>query len=127
MRAVVHDREIIALMSATGAGGQMAERAAGRVRDRAKRGATVDTGLMRDSLVAKVHSRNHKTVVWRIGSNLHYTKYQELGTPPIFARRAPLLTFKIGNKWISTYSTKGVPEARFLTKAIEAVTTEDFR
>jgi hypothetical protein len=58
---------------------------------------------------------------------VRHALFQELGTGPIFARRAPLLVFKIGNRWVSTYSTRGVPAVRMLTKAVEATSIEDFR
>ena len=35
--------------------------------------------------------------------------------------------FKVGNRWVSTYSTRGVPAARYLTRAINDLTSADFR
>jgi hypothetical protein len=55
-----------------------------------------------------------------------YARPQEVGTGPIYARRAPLLVFKVGNQWVSTYSTRGVPAQRYLTRAITETTMEDF-
>jgi hypothetical protein len=128
VRVLVHRAAIAQMMTPTGGIGRAAARAAGGVRDRAKEGATVRTGLMRNSIVAELQpSPSPYSILWRIGSDVFYAPYQELGTPPIHARRAPLLTFKVGNQWVSTYSTRGVPAARFLTKAIETVTSADFR
>lgn len=128
MKVVVHRTEIATLMSPAGEVGRAAARAAGRVRDRAKEKATVDTGLMRNSIISEIQPVSAPyAIVYRIGSDVFYTLYQELGTGPIFAKRAPLLVFKVGGRWISTYSTRGVPAVRFLTSAIEGTTAEDFR
>lgn len=127
MRVSVHASAIAAMLSPGGEVGQAAARAAGRVRDRAKVNATYDTGLMRNSINAELHQQSATKIIWRIGSDVYYAPYQEHGTGPIFARRAPLLVFKIGNRWISTYSTKGVPAVRFLGRAIEALSIDDFR
>lgn len=127
MKVIVHRAQIAYMMSPVGEVGRAAARAAGRVRDRAKENATVDTGLMRNSIVAELQQQGLTTVTWRIGSNVEYALYQELGTGPIYARRAPFLVFKVGNRWVRTYSTKGVPAVRFLTRAIDSLTVEDFR
>jgi hypothetical protein len=127
MRVVVHQATIAQMMSPVGEVGRATRRAAGRVRDRAKERATVDTGLMRNSIVTQqVAGAGANKITMRIGSNVFYTVYQELGTRPIYARRAPLLVFKVGNRWVSTYSTRGVPAARMLTRAIEEVSMRDF-
>jgi hypothetical protein len=127
MRVVVHHENITAMMLPDGEVGRATMRDAGNVRDRAKRLATVDTGLMRNSIVAELYEQTPRHIIWRIGSSVFYAPFQEKGTGPIHARRAPLLVFKIGNRWVSTYSTRGVPAVRFLARAIEAVTVEDFR
>lgn len=127
MKVVIHQSEIVAMMSPTGEIGRGAMRAAGRVRDRGKEGATVSSGLMKNSIIAELQEQGLYSVTWRIGSNVFYAIYQELGTGPIYARRAPLLVFKVGGHWVSTYSTRGVPAVLFLTKAIERTSTEDFR
>jgi hypothetical protein len=126
MRIIVHRSEIALMMSPVGEIGRGAARAAGKVRDRAKRYATVNTGLMRNSIFATLEEQGLYSITWRIGTPVDYAIYQEEGTGPIFARRAPILTYKIGNRWISTYSTSGVPAVRFLTRAIELSSIEDF-
>jgi len=127
VRIVVHTATIAQMMSPVGEIGRATRRAAGRVRDRAKDRATVDTGLMRNSIVTEqVAGAGRNQITMRIGSNVKHTLYQELGTGPIHARRAPLLVFKVGNRWVSTYSTKGVPAVRMLTKAIEETSVRDF-
>jgi hypothetical protein len=126
MRVIVHRTQIALMMSPMGEVGRKTARAAGKVRDRGKRGATKDTGLMANSIVSELAQQGPFSVTWRVGSNVKYTLYQEVGTGPIYARRAPLLVFKVGNKWVSTYSTKGVPAVRMLTKAVEKVSVQDF-
>jgi hypothetical protein len=126
VRVVVHKARIVYMMSPVGEVGRAAMRAAGRVRDRAKEGATVETGLMRNSIVSELAAQGLTSVTWRVGSNVKHTLFQELGTGPIYARRAPLLVFKVNGRWVSTYSTKGVPAVRMLTKAVEATSVRDF-
>ena len=126
MRVVVHRGEIALMMSPAGEVGKGAERAAGKIRDRAKEGATVDTGLMRNSIFTEIVGQGATSIVWRIQANTDYAIIQEEGTGPIFARRAPLLVFQVGGRWVSTYSTRGVPAVHFLRNAIEAVSAEDF-
>jgi HK97 gp10 family phage protein len=126
MKVEVHYGQITALMSPGGEVGQAAARAAGRIRDRAKENAPVDTGLLRNSIVAELVEETGSSVTWRIGTDVFYGKYQEFGVPPIFARRAPYLVFKIGTKWISTYSTQGVPAVHFLQNALNDATIDDF-
>jgi hypothetical protein len=126
MRTVVHRARIVYMMSPMGEIGLKTARAAGRVRDRAKDRATVKTGLMRNSIVSELSAQGLTSISWRIGSSVEHTLYQELGVGPIHARRAPLLVFKIGRRWVSTYSTRGVPAVRMLTKAVEEVSIRDF-
>ena len=128
MRVVVHREGITYMMSPAGPVGRAAKRAAGRTRDRGKKNAPVKDGLLRNSIVSELQpSPSPRSIVWRIGTNVFYALWQEVGTPPIFARRAPLLVFKVGNRWVSTYSTRGVPAARYLTRAINDLTSADFR
>jgi hypothetical protein len=128
MRVVINQRGLNYMMSPVGPVGRAAARAAGRIRDRAKENATVDTGLMRNSIIAgQVATASPRKIQWRIGTAVHYAIHQELGVGPIFARRAPYLVFKVGNRWVTTYQTKGVPAAKFLTRAINDVTSADFR
>lgn len=127
MKVVFHHWELALMMGPSGSIGQATMRASGRVRDRAKENATVDTGLMRNSIISEIRPTGLYAITYRVGTHVFYGIYQELGTPPIFARRAPLLIFKVGGRWISTYSTKGVPAAKFLTRAIDDTTARDFR
>lgn len=126
MRVVVHREEIVFMMSPVGEVGRNVARAAGRLRDRAKVNAPVDMGLLRNSIVAELYQQTPTAVTWRIKSDVFYAGWQEHGTGPIFARRAPLLVFKIGNHWVSTYSTRGVPASLYLARAAAATTLADF-
>lgn len=114
------------MLGPTGDVGRAGARAAGRIRDRAKAFAPVDTGLLRNSIVAELKQQTPNSVVWTIGSSAPYAAYQEFGTGPIFARRAPMLVFKVGNQWVRTYSTRGVPATHFLQKALDLTTARDF-
>ena len=127
MKIIVHRAQVAAMMQPGGEVGRAAARAAGRTRDRAKRNVSVDKGLLRNSIFANLESQGLYNIVWRIGTPLDYGLYQEVGVGPIHARRAPILTYQIGGRWISTYSTRGVPAQRYLTKAIEQTSIEDFR
>lgn len=128
MRVVVHKDKIAFMMSPAGEIGIKAARAAGRVRDRGKANATFDTGLMRNSIISeRMPDASPTSITFRIGSDVYYAIYQELGVGPIYAKHAPFLVFKIGNKWVRTYSTRGVPAVRYLTRAIEGTTAYDFR
>lgn len=128
MRVMINRGGIAHMMSPVGSIGRAGARAAGHIRDRAKENATFDTGLMRNSIISERRpDLGPYSFTFRIGTTVEYAIYQELGTPPIFARRAPMLVFKVGNQWVSTYSTRGVPASLFLTRAIEATTIADFR
>jgi hypothetical protein len=127
VRVKVRRAAVASMFQPSGTIGRKTQRAAGRIRDRGKENSTVFSGLMRNSIVSELAEQGRTSITWRIGSNVEHTLYQELGTGPIFPRRAPLLVFKIGNRWISTYSTRGVPAVRMLTRAVEATSIEDFR
>lgn len=124
LRVVVHERQVAALMAGDISRGTA--RAAGRLRDRAKMNAPVDTGLLRNSINAELAQQTPLTITWRVGTDVSYAPYQEHGTGPIFARRAPMLVFKIGNRWVRTYSTRGVPAVHFLKRAADEVSARDF-
>jgi HK97 gp10 family phage protein len=126
MKVIINQTEIDKMMLPSGQIGMAAARAAGRVRDRAKQNAPVDQGLLRNSIISTLEKQGRSSITWRVGSPVFYALYQELGTGPIFARRAPLLVFQVGGKWVSTYSTRGVPASRYLTRAVEAVSVQDF-
>jgi hypothetical protein len=111
----------------TGEIGRAAERAAGRIRDRAKENAPVNTGALRGSITATLAVQGKDSIVYKIGSPLAYAIYQESGVGPIFARRAPMLHFKSrSGRWVKVFSTSGVPAVHYLERAIDSVTEADF-
>jgi hypothetical protein len=125
IKVVLHPEKITYMMT-IGAIARASERAAGKVRDRGKHYVSVDTGTLRNSITAERVPAGPRHIHWRIGTPVAYARPQEVGTGPIYARRAPLLVFKVGNQWVSTYSTRGVPAQRYLTRAITETTMEDF-
>lgn len=111
---------------------QSVRRAAGRTRDRAKRIITakgrVDTGRLRNSIVAE-HSRSNATQVWWVvGSNLEYAAYQEDGTRAHGPRRARVLRFKPkgSNSFVFAKRVRGVKPAKFLQGALNQLKESDF-
>lgn len=108
-------------------------RAAGKVRDRAKRNISnagrVNTGAMRNSIVAR-RMRGGKSGVWyEVGSNLPYAIFQHEGTQgPIFPRRATVLRFKPkgGSAYVFAKQVRGVTGEPFLTDALKTLTNADF-
>ena len=126
VKVVVHRSVLVNMHLPNGQIGRSVQRAAGRIRDRARRNVSVDTGLLRRSITSKRQPSGPTSVVYRIGSDVHYAPYQEHGTGPIYARRAPLLVFKIGNRWVRTFSTRGVPAQHYLKRAADSLTIADF-
>lgn len=129
IKVVFHEAVLVEMMSPAGAVGRATRRAAGAVRDRAKAYAPVDTGLLRNSINYQSVPSSPKHAVYQIGTPVVYGRYQELGTAPIFARRAPLLVFKIRgtNRTVATLSTQGVPAVHFLSRALDELDGNDFR
>jgi len=128
LKVVIHQTEIARMMSPAGDVGRGAARAAGRVRDRAKRYAPVNTGLLRNSITSTKKISVPLQAVYTIGTPIPYGLYQEEGTRPIFARRAPYLVFKTKDgRWVRTYSTKGVPAVHYLRRALSELSDADFR
>lgn len=107
-------------------------RAAGKVRDRAKgnitRSGRVDTGAMRNGMVA-LRVRGARQGVWyEVGTPLPYAIYQHEGTTgPIRPRRARVLRFK-GNSgsYVFPRQVRGVTAEPFLTDALRSLSLSDF-
>jgi bacteriophage HK97-gp10 putative tail-component len=125
---LVHGSEIARMMSPSGDVGRATARAAGRVRDRAKRYAPVRTGLLRNSIIARPVMSDPRKAQYTVGTDVDYGRYQEEGTGPIFARWAPYLVFKTRDgRWVRTYSTRGVPAVHYLHRALSELSDADFR
>ena len=127
MRARFNDTQFNLMFLPNGEIGKAVHRAAGRVRDRAKENAPVLTGALRASITSTLVKQGKTSISYTIGSPIKYAIWQEQGTGPIFARRAPMLHFRTRNgQWVRTYSTRGVPAVHYLEKAIDALSPSDF-
>lgn len=106
--------------------------AAGRTRDRAKRNITakgrVDTGRLRNSIVAEYSRSTATQIWWKVGSNLNYAIYQEEGTRAHGPRRARVLRFKPkgSNSFVFAKRVRGVTPAHFLKDALERLSASDY-
>lgn len=110
-------------------------RAAGKVRDRAKRNITrVNTGALRNSITAQ-RLRGGKAGVWyEVGSNLPYAIFQHEGTPQsnpgglIYPRRATVLRFKPkgSNTYVFAKKVHGIQGTPYLTDALRSLSISDF-
>lgn len=108
-------------------------RAAGKVRDRAKMNITaaglVDTGALRNSIVAR-RMRAGRTGIWyEVGSDLPYAIFQHEGTrSPIRPRRAKVLRFQPagGSAYVFAKQVRGVRATPYLTDALRSLTNGDF-
>lgn len=108
-------------------------RAAGKVRDRAKQNITnagrVDTGALRNSIVAQRKQGGGGGVWYEVGSDLPYAIWQHEGTRgPILPRRAKVLRFKPGGSSVFIFRPRvnGVTGTPYLVDALKSLTTGDF-
>lgn len=119
------------------AGGVLA--AAGRVRDMAKAVITadgrVDTGQMRNTIVAEVNRTEGNTVVGRVTAESEHAVYQHEGTAQeIVPRRARVLRFRPRGSatFVFAPSVRGIHPANptkplpFLTMALDRLAPGDF-
>jgi hypothetical protein len=119
-------------MQQSGTISRAVERAAGTVRDGAKRELTgqgrIDTGLLRQSIVTRRVSSS-RGVFYEVGSPLEYAIYQHEGTKAHGPRHARYLRFKPkgGGDFIFAKFVRGVRPSKFLTKALARLTVNDFR
>lgn len=125
-----------ALTGLVRAGGEVdaaASRAAARTRDRAKSNLTaagrIDTGALRQSIVAERVSNGSNYVTYRVGSPLDYARWQEEGVRgPIYPRHARVLRFKPkgSSRFIFRPRVSGFPGAHYLRDAFTALSSQDF-
>lgn len=119
-------------MEETGTIAQGVWRAAGVTRDRAKAEITaqgrVDTGRMRNSIVARRIRGRRRGVFYEIGSQVPYDIYQHEGTQAHGPRRARLMRFKPKGQSAYVFArwVKGVTPSKFLTKALAKLSSSDF-
>jgi hypothetical protein len=126
------DRQEFRRMTETGTIAQATWRAAGKVRDDAKREITsqglVDTGKMRQSVVARRVRKGRPGVWYEIGSELPYAYFQHEGTRDHGPVRARLLRFKPKGSGVYVFArrVRGVRATKFLTRALARLTPGDF-
>lgn len=106
-------------------------RAAGKVRDDAKRiisaEGRVGTGALQQSIIVRKGRllSNHSTYL--VGSPLKYAIYQHDGVPgPVVPRRARVLRFKVQGRTVFAMRTRGFRGIKFLTRALDGLTPADF-
>lgn len=131
IRFTLNQQEFRRMQTPAGTIGRSVQRAAGKVRDDAKREITaqgrVDTGKMRQSGRTQRISRGPGTwyevefpgaVAW----------FQHEGTKAHGPRRAKLLRFKPkgSSTFVFAKRVRGVTPSKFLTKALARLTVNDF-
>jgi hypothetical protein len=126
----IDSRAVGALLAeATNAASQ---RAAYRVRDRAKQNLTsagrVNTGKLRDSIKATRTVQTPTVSTWSVGSDLFYAGWQEFGRGPVRPIRAKVLRFKPKGSSVFIFRGYAGPAtgAFFLRDAYRATTVQDF-
>lgn len=103
--------------------------AAERARQNVIRAGRVDTGAMRDSMaVREDRSSDMQNRRYWIGSDLHYTGFQEHGTRGATARPGGVLVFtpKGSSTKVFAKSVRGVTPAYFLRDAMRSMSAKDF-
>lgn len=108
---------------------QAAEVTRGRVQANIQRLPRIDSGRMRDTIsIAKHPAASPLRPMYRIYSDLPYTKYQEHGTRPHGPVRAQHLVFRakgtdtiVFAKWV-----QGVQAGNFFRDALNSLSVADF-
>lgn len=120
-------------MTETGTIAQATWRAAGKVRDDAKRELTgqgrIDTGLLRQSISGRrVRSTGPNSVLYEVGSDLDYAIYQHEGTRDHGPVRARMLRFKPKGSGVFVFAkrVRGVRPSKFLARALARLSIGDF-
>lgn len=108
------------------------QRAAGSVRDEARRIITeegrIDTGALRQSIESSAaHIHGSHTATYRIGSRLDYAKYQHDGVRPFGPRRAKVLRWRSGGVYVFSTHSSGFAGIFFMTRALRRLSKSDFR
>lgn len=89
----------------------------------AKMRAPKDTGKGAESINSEVRVKG-KYVVGTIGTPIRYMKYQEIGTGPIYPKKAQALRFRPKGApfFVFAKKTKGVPAQHYLLDSLKQVT-----
>jgi hypothetical protein len=120
-------------MTESGTIAQATWRAAGKVRDDAKRELTsqgrIDSGALRQSIVGRRIRNGRIGTFYEVGSDLPYAWFQHEGTKAHGPVRARRLRFKPkgGGAFVFARWVRGVTPSKFLTKALERLSIGDFR
>lgn len=124
------DAALRKLQTQGGAVDDAVKRAAGRARDYARENLTrdgrVDTGRLRNSIRYEQRSRPDRLANYAVGSDLEYAIYQEEGTRAHGPRRAKVMRFKSGGKFVFARWVRGVTASHFLRRAKDRLTPSDF-
>ena len=118
-------------MQESGTIAQATWRAAGRVRDQAKRNitadGTVDTGRLRASIEG-TRWRGRTGVWYEVGSRLYYARWIHDGTRDHGPVRARMLRFKPKGSGVFVYArrVRGIKGTKYLTRALQNLRVSDF-
>jgi hypothetical protein len=98
-----------------------------RVRHNITTAGRVDTTAMRNSFTIK-KADGWPNPSFSVGSDLHYTVYQEEGIGPVTPKRAKFLRFKPkgSRTFVFTKRTRGFPGAHFFKRAVASMDEADF-
>ena len=108
------------------------QRAAYRVRDRAKANLTsasrVNTGKLRDSIKATRTMQTPTVSTWSVGTDLFYAGWQEYGRGPVRPIRAKVLRFRPRGSSVFIFRPYVGPAegVHYLRRAYQATTIQDF-
>lgn len=131
IRFTMNQQEFHRMMD-SGTIAQATWRAAGKVRDDAKRELTsqgrIDTGKLRQSIVGRRVRGSGTGILYEIGSPLDYAIYQHEGTKDHGPRTARILRFKPKGSGVFVFAqrVRGVTPSKFLTRALQRLTVSDF-
>lgn len=106
-------------------------KAAGRVRDNAKRiiysEGRVQTGALAQSIVSQRSVSSAAGAIYTVSSDLKYAIYQHEGVRgPIYPRRAKMLRFKVGGRTVFARSVRGFKGIKFLERALRELSAADY-
>lgn len=121
---------IVGEQVSTAAARAAAERTRERVRANISRLGRIDSGDMLDSVsVRKESGSSRMRPQFWVGSDLHYTGYQEEGTRAHGPVKANMLVFTPKGSSVKVFTpwVRGVTAGRFFRDARDAIRASDFR
>lgn len=120
-RVVLRRQGFIEINAPGGVVNRGVAKAAGQVRDDAKRFVGVDTGALRQDISSRQLAFSASDCSYRVGANMRYSWWHHQGVRgPIVPRRAKALRFKPKGSavYIFRKSTRGFKGSFFLAKAV---------